>query len=179
MARGTALVGQAAASSRGKTLCSPVTDRVVVPPAPRILVVDDEPVICAAIRTSLAREMPEASVTLAGTQGEAERDLRGGTYDVVVSDMKLGGGDGLAVLSLAAEKHPEAVRILITAFPGDASGLRLVNDAHVDHMVQKPFHLVDLVDLIHKSLDARRKLTDASRAAASDEQTSTDDASAA
>lgn len=130
---------------------------VRAPAAPRVLVVDDEPSILMAMQKVLAHVMPEANVHTAASRDEAIEALGRRSYDAIVSDLRIGRGDGLDVLAVARKSQPFAVRILMTAYPQDASPMRVVNDAALDHVIAKPFHLQEFADLLQTALDERRR----------------------
>jgi DNA-binding NtrC family response regulator len=89
----------------------------------RVLVVDDDDEVCALLR----RELRGHQVLVANnyTQGLAQLD----GVDVVVCDWNLGpDGNGLKLLAIAADRVPDALRILITgagAQPIVEEGVRL------------------------------------------------------
>src|SRR5215203_6420974 len=80
----------------------------------RILVADDHD----ALRRGLALAMRAArhDVEEAGNGNAAIEKLHEGYFDVVISDLKMGGSDGLDVLRTAKSLHPTASFILMTAF---------------------------------------------------------------
>lgn len=114
----------------------------------RILVVDDEPYVCDAVRMMLAFDGHQ--VETAGS-GKAALELFGkGKYDLVITDYAMPAmkGDELAIAikSLA----PEQPVVLITAY---AEMLKSAATplTGVDHIVSKPFLLEDLRTAIEKA----------------------------
>lgn len=133
---------------------------VTLPKAPRVLLVDDEPSILAGLQTVLARTMPEANVHIAETAEAAIAWLDAHSVDLVVSDLRIGRGNGLDVLQRAKTLQPFAIRILMTAYPAEADAKRVVNDARLDHFLSKPFGLGEFTTLLQNSLAARKQLLD-------------------
>jgi CheY-like chemotaxis protein len=82
-----------------------------------VLVVDDEPRILSAVRRSLRREGYE--ILTAETPAEALAILEARSVDVIVSDHKMPGMNGLEFLALAAVRRPQAVRFLITGWTAE------------------------------------------------------------
>jgi len=82
--------------------------------APVILFVDDEEGLLDLYRSSFARE--GYTVAVAPTLGEARARLAAGGLDLVVLDIRMGDGSGLALLrEIKAEPHRLPV-VLSTAF---------------------------------------------------------------
>jgi DNA-binding NarL/FixJ family response regulator len=82
----------------------------------RVLTVDDHPVVRQGLRWMLDKD-PEVSVAaeaddLAGTVAA----LDAGGIDVVLLDIDLGPGDGLAVLRVLAERDPPVPTVMLTMF---------------------------------------------------------------
>jgi CheY-like chemotaxis protein len=79
---------------------------------PQLLLVDDEPRILSALRRTLRREPYELLV--AEGHAEALRIIETQPIDLVLSDLKMPGMTGLQLLERVAQRHPRAVRMLIT-----------------------------------------------------------------
>ena len=80
----------------------------------RILIADDHD----ALRRGLARALTSAGheVEEAPNGNQAIERLHEGHFDVVLSDLKMGGSDGLDVLRTTKTLHPSTAVILMTAF---------------------------------------------------------------
>ncbi len=83
----------------------------------RILVVEDEPDLRKVLSTLLKRE--GYTVDLAETGTVARDRLGAEIYDLVITDLKLPGADGIQVLRAAKELYPDTPVIIITAFSTD------------------------------------------------------------
>jgi len=84
---------------------------------PKILIIDDEPDICKALRYLLEREEYSVTCTYSGEEGiEA---FRKDWFDVVLTDLKMGRVDGMAVLEKIKEISHEMPVIIMTAFRFD------------------------------------------------------------
>ncbi|HEY0713561.1 MAG TPA: sigma-54 dependent transcriptional regulator, partial [Polyangia bacterium] len=76
-------------------------------------------------------------------------------YDLVVSDVRMDGADGFAVLRAFTEKSPETPVILITAF-GDVTGaMEAIGKGAYDY-VSKPFNVEDLKLTVTRALERKR-----------------------
>lgn len=88
---------------------------------PRVLVIDDEPVLCRLFMSAASRL--DLEVTTAGSGSTALILTRELTFDVIVLDLRMPGMSGLAVLqALRAEGNRTPV-VIYTAFPAPDSAL--------------------------------------------------------
>jgi len=120
----------------------------------RILIVDDDPGFRNLLETILVGE--GYGVDNAGSVGEALRAGARRKYDLVIADLKLPDGDGLAVLRWWMENMPETPVIMITAFGTVASAVEAMKLGAVDYL-GKPLSSPDeLRLLVRKALDQRQ-----------------------
>lgn len=103
---------------------------------PRILCVDDEPKVLAALRRHLCRRYDIA--TAEGGQEGLETIQTEGPFAVVVSDMRMPGLDGAEFLRRVRETHPDTVRILLTGYAEVDSAVAAVNDGNIFRFLCKP-----------------------------------------
>jgi thioredoxin reductase (NADPH) len=112
---------------------------------PVILVVDDDPQVLAAIRRDLRSRYREDYRVLAAGSGEAALDAvkqlkaRGDALAMLISDQRMPSMLGVDVLSKARELYPIARRVLLTAYSDIEAAVRAINEAHLDHYLQKPW----------------------------------------
>ncbi|MDP6040539.1 MAG: sigma-54 dependent transcriptional regulator [Candidatus Latescibacteria bacterium] len=85
-------------------------------PAKSILVVDDDALFRDLLQETLVRR--EYDVDVAENGPEAVQKMEGATYDLVLSDIRMPGMDGIEVLERARKLQPEAPVVMIT---GNAS----------------------------------------------------------
>jgi excisionase family DNA binding protein len=105
---------------------------------PRILVVDDE----QAVRDLLAKTLTMADYdvdTSPDGPGALER-LRVADYDLLITDLKMPGMDGLSVIREARRIRPEIAVVIITGYSTEASAIEAIN-LGVAGYVTKPFRL--------------------------------------
>ena len=109
------------------TRASAAAPRVAAAPSgrPRVLVVDDE----ASIRDLLAKTLAlaEYDVDLAPDGRTALERLRIVAYDLLITDLKMPGVDGLAVIREARRMKADIPVIIITGFSTEASAIEAVN----------------------------------------------------
>jgi two-component system response regulator HydG len=123
----------------------------------RILVVDDHD----ALRRGLARALTEAGhETVEAPNGNAAiACLHEGYFDVVLSDLKMGGSDGIEVLRTTKALHPSTAVILMTAFGSVTTAVEAMKGGAFD-FVQKPFEIEEMEVKIEKALELRRMRND-------------------
>ena len=122
----------------------------------RILVVEDNAAlrrgIGRALRTTWPRTDEESD---AGRAMERIRDGGVEPYDLVVTDLRLPGGDGLDVLRAARERDPRTAVVIMTAHGTIENAVRATRLGAVDFL-QKPFELEELELRIEKALQHAR-----------------------
>jgi two-component system, NtrC family, response regulator HydG len=119
----------------------------------RILVADDHD----ALRRGLVRGLTEGGheVEEASNGNAAIERLHDGYFDVVLTDLKMGGSDGLDVLRTARALHPTAAVILMTAFGSVTTAVEAMKIGAFDY-VQKPFEIEEMEVKIAKALEVKR-----------------------
>ena len=65
--------------------------------------------------------------------------------DVVLSDFKMPGMDGLAFLARVRAAYPDAVLILLTGYADKESAIRAINEVGIWQYVEKPWDLGELL----------------------------------
>ena len=115
---------------------------------PRVLVVDDD----LAIRRALARELrSEFDVVLVPGYEQAVAQLGGQPFAAVITDYELGAGpDGLALLTLVAERNTEVLRVLVSASNERHRIEEALADGIVHRFLPKPWPPGELVATLHR-----------------------------
>jgi response regulator RpfG family c-di-GMP phosphodiesterase len=116
---------------------------------PRILCVDDEPRVVDSLAVQLRRDYQ----VLTAHSGQSalrmlseERD----TPIVIVSDMRMPGMDGAALLKQVRHRYPEMTRILLTGETGRDAAVAAVNEGQIFRFLTKPCS----TDLLRSAIDA-------------------------
>ena len=81
----------------------------------RVLVVDDEDVVCRSYERVLTQAGFEVGKAHSGPEALAE--VRAGDYDVMLADLKMPGMDGLQVVEKLRGTHPQMPVVVITGYP--------------------------------------------------------------
>ncbi|MFI5338578.1 MAG: sigma-54-dependent transcriptional regulator [Candidatus Methylomirabilales bacterium] len=120
---------------------------------PRLLVVDDDAESCQVVAEALRAE----GYTVVTTEGgrAALTLAKEQVYDVVVSDIRMPGLDGMALLRGLREAVPDASVILMTAFGTVEAALGAIKEGAYDY-VSKPLHLDELLFTVRRAIEQRR-----------------------
>ena len=135
-------------------------------PTRRILVVEDEDDIRAALKELLESSLDRVEVTLAADGTDGLRALQRMRPDLIVSDFKMPGMNGLEFLQAARAYAPETPKILITAFPDLDLAVRSINDAHIENFLQKPLDPEVVLEKVNRILLLQAAKHDKERALA-------------
>jgi DNA-binding NtrC family response regulator len=118
----------------------------------KILVVDDEVEMTAVLRNYLTRE--DYEVATASSAEEALQYLEESDFDVVLTDLRMGGMDGLELVRLVRRNRPDTQIILMTAFGGIEIAIEAIKGGAF-HFVAKPVRLPEVGMLLGKALAER------------------------
>jgi DNA-binding NtrC family response regulator len=119
----------------------------------RILIADDHD----SLRRGLVQALADSGhdVEEAPNGNAAIEKLTEAAFDVLVSDLKMGGSTGLEVLKTAKALHPTCAVILMTAFGTVQTAVEAMKAGASDY-VQKPFEIEEMEVKIEKALEMRR-----------------------
>ena len=115
----------------------------------RVLVVDDEATIRDLLSKTLA--LAEYDVDLAPDGRTALERLRMISYDLLITDLKMPGVDGLTVIREARRLKADLPVIIITGFSNEASAIEAVN-LGVSGYLTKPFRVPRVLAAASKAL---------------------------
>lgn len=116
---------------------------------PRVLVVDDESAVRDLLSKTLA--LAEYDVDLAQDGRTALERLRIIPYDLLITDLKMPGIDGLTVIREARRLKADIPVIIITGFSTEASAIEAVN-LGVSGYLTKPFRVPRVLAVAAKAL---------------------------
>jgi DNA-binding NtrC family response regulator len=111
----------------------------------KILVVDDEPIVCERLKPALEK-VGFYVETHTDSQNAIDR-LAEEKFDVVVTDIKMKGPDGLDILHFVKQQSPSTQVVIITGFATVDSAREAMKSGAAD-FIAKPFKIRQLRDLI-------------------------------
>jgi thioredoxin reductase (NADPH) len=112
---------------------------------PVIISVDDDPQVLAAIESDLRRHYKnDFRVVKTGSPGEAletARQLkqRGSAVALFLVDQRMPEMTGTKLLAALRELHPEARKVLLTAYADTEAAIESINEIGLDHYIMKPW----------------------------------------
>lgn len=123
--------------------------------ANRILIVDDEQTLVFFLRRGLSEAGLNCNVDVVSSGEEALTKLVFDEYQVLITDLKMPGINGLTLASAARSLHPTIGVILMTAY-GSREVEAQAEQLMVDGYLTKPFQMERLRDLVEKILQAQQ-----------------------
>ena len=119
----------------------------------RILVVDDEARMVDLIRREL--EDHGYSVTTAGDGPSALELMESGDFDLVITDLRMPGMDGLDLLKRARERFPRTEIVLMTAYASAQTAVKAMKEGAYDYLT-KPFEMDELLIMVERIGERQR-----------------------
>ena len=123
----------------------------------KVLIVDDEPLMRLSMLDALEGVGCEVLAAATGTEGLAVLGTR--QFDIVITDLRLPGADGLTILKACKERNPTTEVILITAHGSVDTAVGAIKLGAYDY-ITKPFQMDELlliVERVGKILGLRRE----------------------
>ena len=114
----------------------------------RIMVLDDEPIVCKRLKPALEKLGYEVD---AFTQSpEAMRQIQRISYDIIITDLKMKEIDGMQFLSEAKKLHPDTEVIVITGFATMETAKQSLQKGVFD-FIAKPFKLSEIQEVVNRA----------------------------
>ena len=117
----------------------------------RILVVDDERSVAFLLSENLAGLDPAYRVQMAHSGEEALGKVIAAPFDLIITDLRMPGMDGLELIRRVQEISPGTRTILITAY-GDGDAERKAGSLGVYRYVTKPFKTDEFTQIVEQAL---------------------------
>ncbi len=126
-------------------------------PHAKILLVEDDPAIAATLSRILLEEGYQIVTETTGETGLAR--ARDGSFDIVITDLKL---PGLSGLQLVRQLHPEQPRLpilMMTAHGTTETAIEAIQSGAFDYVL-KPFEMPELLNLVQRAVTASRLMSE-------------------
>ncbi len=134
-------------------------DQVPARPLARVLLVDDEPLLLAAMQRALRRE--PFSLLTAGSASEALIALANEQVDAVVSDQDMPGMSGVELFSVVSRRHPSTVRFMLTGKATLDLAIEAINRGSIQRFFTKPMDPATLAKSLREALAQRALVVEA------------------
>ncbi|MEA3019749.1 MAG: hypothetical protein QOI47_1273 [Actinomycetota bacterium] len=119
--------------------------------SPKVLVVDDDPVIVRLLEVNFEMEGFTVVSAIDGIDGVAK--ARTEQPDVIVSDVMMPKLNGLELCAaLKSDEVTRAIPVVLLSAKAQVTDIRAGLDAGADDYVTKPFEPLDLIDRVNKLL---------------------------
>jgi len=113
-----------------------------------ILILDDEPIVSQRLKPSLEKQGYEVETFTASL--DALKRTREKTFDIVITDLKMEGLDGMGFLGKVKEKSPATEVIVITGFATMETAKESFQKGVFDFLA-KPFKMGEIIAAIKKA----------------------------
>ncbi len=113
----------------------------------RILVLDDEPIVCKRLKPAFQKYGYEVE-TFTDSAAALHR-MTEAAFDVIITDLKMEGADGFQVLESARELLPQARIVVITGFATLDTAKESFHKGAFD-FVAKPFKLGGIIECVRR-----------------------------
>ncbi|MFZ5798942.1 MAG: response regulator [Desulfobulbaceae bacterium] len=118
-----------------------------------ILILDDEPIVSRRLQPSLEKkgyEVETFTESMKALQRLRERD-----FDIVITDLKMEGVDGMQILAEVKKRSPRTEVIVITGFATMQTAKESFQQGVLDFLA-KPFKLGEISEVIRRAEEKQR-----------------------
>ena len=122
--------------------------------AERILIVDDEEPIREIVSSMLSSAGYRCSQAPSGEEAMATLES-GAEFELMLSDLMMGGMDGIGLLERTKEKFPDMPVVMVTAVHDISVALAAIRNGAYDYLL-KPFEREQLLNTVRRALENRR-----------------------
>jgi DNA-binding NtrC family response regulator len=120
----------------------------------RILIVDDDPALLEALPETVRLRIGPIDIDTCDSATAAVQRIEASDYDAIVTDIKMPGMDGLALLSVIREKRPATPTLLITGHGEGDLGLRALAGGAFEY-IAKPIDRDSFIASLERAIQSR------------------------
>jgi DNA-binding NtrC family response regulator len=114
----------------------------------RIMILDDEPIVCKRLRPALEKYGYEVDTFTQSS--DAMQQIKEIDYDIIITDLKMKGIDGMQLLSEAKLRSPGTEVIVITGFATMETAKESFHKGVFD-FIAKPFKLSEIQEVVKRA----------------------------
>ena len=118
-----------------------------------VLIVDDDPALLQALPEALRLRMSGVTVDTADSAAAALERIAAQDYNAIVTDIKMPGMDGFALLAEIRARRPDTPTLMITGHGERALAVKALRRGACD-FVQKPIDRDDFVGALNHAIQA-------------------------
>lgn len=123
-------------------------------PAHRVLIVDDEPLVTRSCKRILTEAGYEVDTSESGREG-VDRALEG-TFDLVVTDLKMPDFDGMELVRTLRNRRPGTAVVVITGYGTVRSAVEATKMGVAEY-IEKPFTPEQITEAANRALQAEQE----------------------
>jgi DNA-binding NtrC family response regulator len=120
----------------------------------RILILDDEPIVCKRLKPALEKAGYEVETFI--NSAEAVLRTEETEFDIVITDLKMEGLDGMTFLTQVKNRSPRTEVIVITGFATMETAKESYQKGVFD-FVAKPFKIGEIQEVVKRAEKKRRE----------------------
>lgn len=121
----------------------------------RVLIVDDEPTYRVSLTRALTKNGYNVTAAVSGEEGVEL--LTTSHFDLLITDLKMPGMNGIELISNAKEISPSTSSIIMTAFGSVETAVEAIK-LGAFHYILKPFNIEDLLLLANRAIEHAKLL---------------------
>ncbi len=114
----------------------------------KIMVLDDEPIVCKRLKPALEKQGYEVDTFT--QSADAMEQIKHIDYDIIVTDLKMKGVDGMQLLTEAKRRSPKTEVIVITGFATLETARQSFQQGVFD-FIAKPFKLSEIQEVVKRA----------------------------
>jgi DNA-binding NtrC family response regulator len=122
-----------------------------------ILVIDNEKRMCHVVKAALELDKHNVDMAFDGDAGVIK--FKKGEFDIVITDLKMPGKDGISVLEAVKKKSPGTEVILMTAYATAQTAVEAMQKGAYDYLI-KPFDMIELKQKVKQILEKKKLATE-------------------
>ncbi len=120
----------------------------------KILIVDDEKSMCQYLSIMLKKEGYKVKTASSGNKAVSE--VKSSNFDVVITDIRMEGMDGIELLSAVKELDPSLPVIIMTAYASQKTAIEALNRGAFHYLIKRAAKNDQIKMVIRNALDVRR-----------------------
>jgi DNA-binding NtrC family response regulator len=114
----------------------------------RIMVLDDEPIVCKRLKPALEKQGYQVDTFT--ESADAMEQIEEVEYDIIITDLKMKGVDGMKLLGEAKRRWPKSEVIVITGFATMDTAKESFHKGVFD-FIAKPFKLTEIQQVVSRA----------------------------
>lgn len=114
----------------------------------KIMVLDDEPIVCKRLKPALEKQGYQVDTFTLSS--EAMEQIQQVEYDIIITDLKMKGVDGMQLLTEAKRRSPKTEVIVITGFATMDTAKESFHKGVFD-FIAKPFKLSEIQEVVSRA----------------------------